>query len=81
MKAHQLLGAPDGWGQESSAEDDQGNKVYPLDPNAMKWCALSAIQKTNFCHSAPIQRTLSAKDYRPTPRRANSDFLSVRSGI
>ena len=81
VKAHQLLGAPDGWGQESAPEDDQGNKVYPLGPNAMKWCALGAIQKTNFCYSAPRQRTLSAPDYQPTPQRDNSDFLSVRSGI
>ena len=46
MKAHELLSSPDTWCQESPAEDAQGNKVQALDPNAVKWCALAAVQKT-----------------------------------
>ena len=46
MKAHELLSSPDTWCQESPAEDVQGNKVQALDPDAVKWCALAAIQKT-----------------------------------
>jgi hypothetical protein len=46
MKAHELLRSPDTWCQESPAEDAQGNKVQALDPNAVKWCALAAVQKT-----------------------------------
>ena len=45
MKAHELLSSPDTWCQESPAEDAQGNKVQALDPNAVKWCALGAIQR------------------------------------
>ena len=46
MKAHELLSSPDAWCQESPAEDAQGNKVQALNPNAVKWCALAAVQKT-----------------------------------
>jgi hypothetical protein len=46
MKAHELLSTPDAWCQESPAEDAQGNKVQALDPKAVKWCALAAVQKT-----------------------------------
>jgi hypothetical protein len=45
MKAYELLNSPDAWCQESPAEAAQGKKVYPLDPRAVKWCALGAIQK------------------------------------
>ena len=45
MKAHELLSSPDAWCQESPGKDAEGNKVYALDPKAMKWCALGAIQK------------------------------------
>jgi hypothetical protein len=46
MKAHELLSSSDLWCQESPAEDADGNKVEALDPKAVKWCALAAIQKT-----------------------------------
>lgn len=46
MKAHELLSSPEAWCQESPAEDAHGNKVHALHPNAVKWCALGAIQKT-----------------------------------
>ena len=46
MKAHELLSSPNTWCQESPAEDAQGNKVQALDPNAVKWCALAAVQRT-----------------------------------
>ena len=46
MKAHELLSSPDTWCQESPAKDAQDNKVQALDPNAVKWCALAAVQKT-----------------------------------
>jgi hypothetical protein len=45
MKAHELLSSPDTWCQEALAEDAQGNKVPPLHPEAVKWCALAAVQK------------------------------------
>jgi hypothetical protein len=45
MKAHELLNSPEAWCQESPAEDRQGNKLQALDPWAVKWCALGAIQK------------------------------------
>jgi hypothetical protein len=45
MKAHELLSSPDTWCQESPAEDAQGNSVRALHPQAVKWCALAAIQK------------------------------------
>jgi hypothetical protein len=45
MKAHELLNSPETWCQESPAEDRQGNKLQALDPEAVKWCALGAIQK------------------------------------
>ncbi len=48
MKAHELLSSPEAWCQESPGEDAHGNKVSALDPKAIKWCALGAIQKTYF---------------------------------
>jgi hypothetical protein len=45
MKAYELLNSPDIWCQESPAETAQGKKVYAVDPRAVRWCALSAIQK------------------------------------
>jgi hypothetical protein len=45
MKAYELLNSPDLWCQESPAETAQGNKAPALDPGAVKWCALGAIQK------------------------------------
>ena len=45
MKAYELLSSPDAWCQESPAEDAQGNKVQAWNPKAVKWCALSAVQK------------------------------------
>lgn len=45
MKAHELLSSPDLWCQESPAEDADGNKVSAFHPDAVKWCALAAIQK------------------------------------
>jgi hypothetical protein len=45
MKAHQLLSSPETWCKESPGEDAQGNKVSALDPKAVKWCALGAIQR------------------------------------
>jgi len=45
MKAYALLNSPDVWCQESPAEAPQGNRVPALDPRAVKWCALGAIQK------------------------------------
>jgi hypothetical protein len=46
MKAHELLSSSEAWCQESPAEDAYGNKVDALHPNAVRWCALGAIQKT-----------------------------------
>ena len=45
MKAHELLNFSEAWCQESPAEYRQGNKLQALDPRAVKWCALGAIQK------------------------------------
>src|ERR1700759_3129167 len=45
MKAHELLNSAEAWCQESPAEDRQGNKLQALDPRAVKWCVLSAIQR------------------------------------
>jgi hypothetical protein len=45
MKAHELLSSPGTWCQESPAEDAHGNKVSAFHPDAVKWCALAAIQK------------------------------------
>jgi hypothetical protein len=45
MKAYNLLDSPQAWCQESPAQDRQGNKLQALDPRAVKWCALSAVQK------------------------------------
>ena len=46
MKAHELLSSPDTWCQESPAKDARGNKVQPFNPDAVKWCALGAVQKS-----------------------------------
>jgi hypothetical protein len=46
MKAYELLSSPDTWCQESPAEDARGNRVPAFHPEAVKWCALGAIQKT-----------------------------------
>ena len=45
MRAHELLCSPEAWCQESPAEDVRGNKVPARHPEAVKWCALAAIQK------------------------------------
>jgi hypothetical protein len=45
MKAHELLNSDEAWCQESPAQDRQGNKLQALDPWAVKWCALGAIQR------------------------------------
>jgi hypothetical protein len=45
MKAHEFLTSSQRWCKESPAEDSQGNKLEALDPRAVKWCALGAIQK------------------------------------
>ena len=46
-KAHKLLSSPQTWCQQSPAEDRQGNRLQALDPRAVKWCALGAIQKAS----------------------------------
>jgi hypothetical protein len=46
MKAHELLRSSGFWCQESPAKDAHGHKVEALNPQAVKWCALAAIQKT-----------------------------------
>jgi hypothetical protein len=46
MKAHEFLSSSDLWCQESPAKDAHGHKVEALNPQAVKWCALAAIQKT-----------------------------------
>jgi hypothetical protein len=45
MKAHELLSSRDTWCQESPAEDVHGNKVPACHPQAVKWCALAALQR------------------------------------
>ena len=45
MKAHELLSSSETWCKESPGEDAKGNKVSALDPKAVKWCALGAIQR------------------------------------
>jgi hypothetical protein len=45
MKAYQLLSSSDTWCQESPAKDAHGNKVSALHPQAVKWCALAALQR------------------------------------
>ena len=57
MKAYNLLDSPQAWCQESPAQDRQGNKLQALDPGAVKWCALSAVQK-----AYPISRWGEAMD-------------------
>ena len=56
MKAHELLSSPDVWCQESPAEDAQGNKVQALNPKAVKWCALAAVQKFGEPSTGPMLR-------------------------
>ena len=46
MKAYELLSSPEAWCQECPAQDAHGNNVHALHPNAVRWCALAAIQKT-----------------------------------
>ena len=46
MKARELLHSPEVWCQEAPAQDQYGNKLQAFDPRAVKWCALTAIQKT-----------------------------------
>jgi hypothetical protein len=57
MKAYDLLNSPQAWCQESPAQDRQGNKLQALDPRAVKWCALAAVQK-----AYPISRWGEAMD-------------------
>jgi hypothetical protein len=45
MKAHDLLSSPEAWCKESLGQDAQGDKVSALDPKAVKWCVLGAIQR------------------------------------
>jgi len=45
MKAHELLSSPEAWCQESPAKDQLGNKIQAYDQQAVRWCALGAIQK------------------------------------
>jgi hypothetical protein len=45
IKAHELFTSSQRWCKESPAEDSQGNKLEALNPGAVKWCALGAIQK------------------------------------
>jgi hypothetical protein len=45
MKAHELLNSAEAWCQESPAKDRQGNKLQALNPRAVKWCVLGAIQR------------------------------------
>ena len=45
MKAYQLLTSAQTWCQESPAQDSAGTKLQALDPRAVKWCVLGAIQK------------------------------------
>jgi hypothetical protein len=45
MKAHELLNSPEAWCQEAPAQDRNGKKLPALDPRAVRWCAVSAVQK------------------------------------
>ena len=45
MKAHELLNSPAAWCQKSPAQDRDGKKLPALDPRAVRWCAVSAVQK------------------------------------
>src|ERR1700722_5131060 len=45
MKAYELLTSPQTWCQDAPAQDHRGNKLQALDQRAVKWCALSAVQK------------------------------------
>ena len=46
MKGRELLHSTEVWCQEAPAQDQYGNKLQAFDPRAVKWCALTAIQKT-----------------------------------
>ncbi len=45
MKAHELLKSPESWCTGAPAEDADGNSVAALHPEAVRWCALGAIQR------------------------------------
>ena len=45
MKAYGLLSSPHAWCRDSPARNAQGQGVHALDPSAVRWCALAAIQK------------------------------------
>jgi hypothetical protein len=45
MKAHELLNSPAAWCQKSPAQDRDGKKLPAFDPRAVRWCAVSAVQK------------------------------------
>ena len=45
MKAYEVLYSACAWCQDSPARNAQGQKVDALDPSAVQWCALAAIQK------------------------------------
>ena len=45
MKAYELLFSSQAWCQDSPARNGQGQNVHALDPSAVQWCALAAIQK------------------------------------
>ena len=56
MKAHELLSSLETWCQESPAKDLHGDKLQAFDPQAVKWCALGAIQK--LYRSSPWEETM-----------------------
>ena len=45
MKAYEFLYSPHVWCQDSPARNARGEKVHALDPSAVQWCALAAIQR------------------------------------
>ena len=45
MKAYDMLNSPDGWCQATPEEAAKGNKVYALDPRAVRWWALSVSER------------------------------------
>ena len=46
MKAYELLSSSDLWCQEAPAKDAHGHNVETFNSEAVKWCALAAIQRT-----------------------------------
>jgi hypothetical protein len=46
MKAYELLSSSDLWCQETPAKDAHGHNVETFNSEAVKWCALAAIQRT-----------------------------------